>query len=78
MKKIKKDIKDADLGDMIEEKFHCSDPKNRRTKVYLLLAEKEPTYRSRNFFICLDVEAGTEVVKDFTRTYKNITYRFVG
>ena len=78
MPKFKKDLKDAALGDMIEEKYHCSNPSGRYTKVYLIIAENNNIWHGRNSFVCIDVGTGKEVVKDFTRPVKNLTYKFVG
>lgn len=79
MGKIKKDVKNADLGDMVEEVYHCSDPNSRRRNVYLILAKKEPaSLFLKNAFVCIDLESGQEHLKDFTRTMKNTTYKIVG
>lgn len=77
-KKIKKDIKDVDLGDMVEEVYHCSDPRYRYRRVYLVVAESDSSWHGRNAFACVELESSKEIVKNFNRPTQNVTYKIVG
>lgn len=79
MAKIKKKLEDADIGDLIEERYHCSNPASRWKKTYLIVAYPRDDIRfsPRHTFVCMDLEESREVIRHI-KDKKNITYHFVG
>ena len=76
-KKIKKDLNSASIGDIIEYRFHCSDPNNRTVKNYLIVGDLEHKGTAQRFPV-VNMDTGQSEKIRIDVIPRNTTYKIIG